>query len=185
MAKQKQSPNGAISNADRIRAKREEIAAETTEVFDIPGYDGDLAARYRRMEWTEIQKVGERARASKHPHKELHGQADIIAAACIELLVRDQNNPEAYERFGEVDGEPIRFDLNLCNVMGWTDIRTARETVRAMFGNDLAVSMHHQILLAWMSGVAKKIQEDGGDPNFETTPPFEPQASPSPAETTT
>jgi len=184
MAK-KQSPNGKMSNADRIRAKREEIAGETTEIFDIPGYDGDLAARYRRMEWSEIQKVGERARASKHPQKELHGQADIIAAACVELLVRSETNPEEYERFGEVEGEPVRFDHNLCQIMGWGDIKTGRETVRAMFINDLAVSMHHQVILAWMSGIAKKIHEDGGDPNFGMTMQSEELDSPSLPEMTT
>ena len=170
------SSNGAEPSAlDRIRAKREAIASETTEIFDIPGYDGELCARYRRMEWTEVRKVAERAQGSRHPQKELHGQADIIASACVELLLRtDPNDPEHFERLGEVDGEPVRYDVNLCQMMEWNDIKTARDTVRAMFGNDMALSMHHAVLMAWMSGVAKKvIEEEGIDPNFVTTLPSE------------
>lgn len=173
------STNGSPSALERIRAKREAIASETTEIFDIPGYDGDLCARYRRMEWTEVRKVAERAAGSRHPQSELHGQADIIAAACVELLLRtDPNDPEHFERLGEVDGEPVRYDSNLCQMMEWPDIKSARETVRALFGNDMAISMHHSVILAWMSGVAKKtIDEEGVDPNFVVTLQSEPPVS--------
>lgn len=182
MARQKSSSNGNMPSAlDRIRAKREQIASDTTEIFDIPGYDGELCARYRRMEWTEIRRVAERATNSRHPQKELHGQADVIAAACVELLIRPDrdNDPEKFERLGEVDGEPVRFDVNLAQMMGWEGVTRPRDIVRSMFGNDMAVSMHHANLINWMSGQSKNFgeEEDGLDPNFEMTQQSEPQVS--------
>jgi hypothetical protein len=156
-----------ISVLERLKQKRESIGAKKFHDMDIPGYDGELVARFKRMRWEALKDIAEQAEQSQAKRKELNGHADVIATACEELFIKkvlpggeEELTPlrELYpEEFGAV---PVRFDPRLSTFL---DLKidgapTARKVVFAVFNNDLAVTALHNDLGAWMQ--SSKNEED-------------------------
>lgn len=152
---------------DRLKRRRDEIRAKSDIDMDIPGYDGELVAKFKRMPWEALKKIAENAEASRSSLKELFGHADVLATACEALYIRRQLpggesqltplNELYHDDFGDV---PVRFDPRLST---WLGLRidgnpTARKVVLAVFNNDLAVTAMHNELGAWMQ--SSKNEED-------------------------
>lgn len=158
---------GEVSVLERLKEKREAIGAKKFHDMDIPGYDGELVARFKRMRWEALKDIAEQAEQSTVKRKELNGHADVIATACEELFIKkvlpggdEELTPlrELYpEEFGAV---PVRFDPRLSTFL---DLKiegtpTARKVVFAVFNNDLAVTALHNDLGEWMQ--SSKSEED-------------------------
>lgn len=158
---------GPSSILDRLKQQRENIGSQTHQDFDIPGYDGELVGKFKRMRWEALAEIAERADQGRSKRKALNGHADVIATACEELCIRKMLaggeekliplNELFQEEFGDV---PVRFDPRLSS---WLELNidgtpTARKVVFAVFNNDLAVTALHNELGAWMQ--SSKSEED-------------------------
>lgn len=134
-----------------LRKKREAIAEETDLYLDLPGYDGQLIAHYKRLDYDQVRKIAERAEKSKNPNRMLFAQCDLIAEACIEILIlKDGNREPLYHAFPELGDEPVRFDNRLGQALGFDPEGSARRAVLGCLNNPLAVAPHHNELALWM-----------------------------------
>lgn len=134
---------------DGIRERYERLAQDGSTTFDIPGYGGLLVGRYRRLSWKEIQELRETHAESGDV---VAYNADLIADACEELLVRDEQGQ--IRTLAEEAGQavPIQFDLDLARILGIDDSPQSRGAVvlEAFQGNELAVNAHSLEIFEWM-----------------------------------
>jgi hypothetical protein len=162
------APQGRVQSVrDRLKQKREDIGAQTEITMEIPGYDGELQGEFKRMRWEAMADVADRAEKSKAKRGRLNGQADVIATACAQLIVREElpggeiKDTPLNEMFPDEFGDaPVRFDARLADWLGLEleGTPTARKVVFAVFNNDLAVTAMHNELGEWMQ--SSKSEED-------------------------
>lgn len=143
-----------------LRAKREAIASERHLDLDIPGYDGQLVARYGPVAWEVIDKIAERVNRSNSPRADVHGAADLLIAACREILIRQNDElislNHAIADFGD---EPVTYSHRLDEVLG-INAGSSREVVIQAFNNDLALVPHQATLLRWLQESDQEVDED-------------------------
>ena len=78
---------------DQLKAKRSEIVDTKDTLIPIPGYDEDpplLLVKYRLLEGTELEKIGQRMRKSKNVgrwDRQINAMLDQMIAACEGLYV--------------------------------------------------------------------------------------------------
>lgn len=162
-------PEGAAGQAerprsarDRLRARREKLAAGSTRLFVLPGYDGaneelggQLVARYRRMLFDEITE------AFRHDRwVDKNGKVDIVAAnaqflvdACVDIFIREPDGTVT----PLVDGHPTTYTINLesgeslATILGVEHLPDVRAQLVAAFGdNELALNEHSGEVHQWM-----------------------------------
>jgi hypothetical protein len=162
------APVGAVSQAEdaidplaSIRRKQQALQHAQTEDFDLPGYDGELVVRYRRLGLDGYRKA-------------LIGSADTELDANIQFLIdacdgiyrrRDdgtlhplwpddvEHRPTDAPRYGDMD-----------DLLG-LEHDTVRRSVLALFGdNELVVTEHSGMVEAWMRSLkaAEDRQAAGG-----------------------
>lgn len=159
----------AQSVADRLKARREAIGSDKFQNMDLPGYDGEFVARFKRMRWEALADISDQAQSggNRSKRKVLNGHADVIATACEELLIRrilpggEEQLVPMNEFFPEVFGDkPVRFDPRLSQFLeiNIDGTPTARKVVFGVFNNDLAVTAMHNELGEWMQ--SSKGEED-------------------------
>lgn len=159
----------AQSIMDRLKDRREAIGSQKDITMDIPGYEGELVAKFKRMRWEALAEIAERAEQGHSKRKALNGHADVIATACEELLIRrtlpggEESLTPMHELFSDDFGDtPVRFDPRLAE---WLAINidgtpTARKVVFGVFNNDLAVTAMHNDLGAWMQSSKSEEEQD-------------------------
>lgn len=130
---------------DSIRARHAKLAADDAqhELFDIPGYDGQLVARYRRLTFEEMTEV------RRHATNVVEYNADFLTAACDELLFCDRDG----NLVAPSDTGPVRYDRQWAELLGLQlpDGAGAREVVRATVAlGDHALNDHSGEVSEWM-----------------------------------
>lgn len=154
----------------QLRSRRRRLGEKTHLDMEIPGYNGLLFARYRRVPWEDLKKITLKAEKSKSPVKELLGQADVLIVACQEILVREPSREDADEEgLAPIDPdssrmEPTRFDRNLARILGFSpdelEDLTARKVVFGVFQNDLAVTVQQNEVMEWAASNQEEIDEE-------------------------
>ena len=164
------SSNGQV-NPDSImaelRRRREEIGEDKETYLDIPGLEGasgvQLVGKYRRLSYSEIEKIAKKVEKSKHPQKTLMAQVDTIAMALVEMCVRLPDGtlkPLADLIPGRDPDLPVLYDNSLGDFLGFDPEGSARKAVLATFNNDLAIPKHHNDLAVWFQDSAEAEDED-------------------------
>lgn len=110
------------SPLDRLRRRYRELHGAPPKTFDLSIQriaGGDLVAVYREPEWAEVEEITTRWRQdSDEPRDELYGYAELLAKACVDILLRDDEHPDAVERPGRpgkylpglgLGGGPVSF----------------------------------------------------------------------------
>jgi hypothetical protein len=157
------------SVAERLKDRRKKIGSDKFEYMDLPGYDGEFVAKFKRMQWEALANIADNAAGggNRSKRKVLNGHADVIATACEELMIRriqpggEEELVPMNEFFHDVFGDkPVRFDPRLSNFLEIEidGTPTARKVVFAVFNNDLAVTALHNDLGEWMQ--SSKGEED-------------------------
>lgn len=150
--------NGHIEGSaiiDRLREQHGELSEDRHTDIEIPGYNGLLWCRYRLVDWDRLKEIQDNMTRSKNPRKELHSQADTLAEACDQFLVKKgQDLIPLNEEAGTGDA-PVRYDTKLAAIIGFDPLDhkgrpTARTCVLRLFNNDFAVSIHHNEVMEWM-----------------------------------
>jgi hypothetical protein len=165
----------------RLRAQREAALKPKRRTFDVPGWNGMLAVRYRPVEWERLAELLERY--VEDPREALAANCDALAEACDALVVcRDDeeaipSKPEdqltladALRAQGEAVHGEVRFDDVAVEVLDLSIVdetgekrppKSARETVLAVFGGavspELAIRDQAARLGAWMRGVGAEV----------------------------
>lgn len=158
----------------RLRARREDLAQDHHLDLDIPGYDGDLVARYRPLTAGEQARIAAKVERADRlagndeqaAEAQLRTALDTIIAACVEILARQDGKlvPLA-DVMGS--GVPVRYDQQLADALGITGADSARAVVRGVFPRDShgevvpqPVNRHANEVAAWMARIGSDVDGD-------------------------
>jgi hypothetical protein len=144
-------PEENPSLLDELRRQRDEIGEDQRVDLDIPGYNGKLVARYRRVEYEELATIAKRVNKSKHPQKELRAQCETIATACVEILIRQEGELKQLGPTAGVGDGPVKYDARLGQVLGFDPQGSGVAAVLAAFNNEVAIPSHHNELAEWFA----------------------------------
>lgn len=159
-------PEERADLAQRLRNKRKAISDETEFFLEIQGYDGELVARYVKVDWDDFAKIGRAAEKSKNPRKVLLAQCDTLIKACGGIFFQEGGDakkrvPLAQVAKEVVEGlegfEEIKYDQNLAAYLGF-ESSSARQTLLGTFNNELAIGPHHNEVVEWMQ--SSKAEDD-------------------------
>lgn len=148
----------AVSPLDRLKERRRKAQEERDPLdLDIPGYGGELVARYRVLSFEEMEKLQERGGKMAQvadKEAELKITMDTIAAACVGIFLREDDKlrplNEVDAKFGD---EPVRYDERLAEAVGVDSEGKVRVLIRRMFPTELSILAHLQRISNWMEGV--------------------------------
>lgn len=151
------APNSILAS---LREKRAKAATNKTVDIAIPGYRGDLVARYHLLDpLVEGKVIGERMKR-EFPDDEdkmtYYALVDTLIAACDGLYLRNTEGVlEAIDPEG--DGDACCYDSRLAAGLG-IESDSARKTLLAVFnGNKVAVTQHSMRLQQWMADPSKNL----------------------------
>lgn len=145
---------------DRLRAQRQEVQRQKWCDITIPGYDGELVARYRLVDGEELEKVGSRLRhkSKNQADRLVNGSMDTLIMACEGFYVRSQRDDQLYPIQDET-GEIMRYDDRLAEFLNFP-AESARDVVRGVFGNnEMAIVQHNAKFSAWLADTSRDPDE--------------------------
>lgn len=144
---------------EQLREKRRAAAAAKTIDLPIPGYDGDLIARYRLLDvLVDGKQLGEKIRRefTSQTERTFYGALDTLITACEGLYIRNQASGELEPL--DPDGQgPVCYDHRLAEGLE-LEASTARETLKALFnGEEVRILTHADQLGRWMADPASAV----------------------------
>lgn len=144
---------------EHLRRRRQQIANIKYLDLDIPGYGGELVARYKLLNWDHVRRIAKKHENSREKRKLLYAQVDLLIEACDGFYRRVDGG----EELAPLDPErTIRYDKALAEGMGFSEeeSESARKVCLALFVNDLALVDHHGDLLNWMRGSQEDVDAE-------------------------
>jgi hypothetical protein len=177
---QEQEPveqTGTQSILDRLKARRESVKKSRTLDLEIPGYEGDLLARYKPVPFKVFEDDEKKRKKSKGKDPALLSAAiDQIISCCDMILVRDPGNPACVlDNDGEVTdfrpidvdaaeaGSPVKWEQRLADLIDIPQEETrgiAKLVVLRTFCNDAALIYHASRLGIWLRDTTKEVDDD-------------------------
>lgn len=140
---------------DRLRERRDALRQSKTIDLLIPGYDDDLACRYRAIPGKEAELIANKVGRNGEGQKVAR---DLLIRCCETILVRP-TEAGLLEPLEE-DGAAVRYDERLARYLGF-EARKASEVVQGVFSpehvRDLAHVDQATALLNWMQGRERDI----------------------------
>jgi hypothetical protein len=147
---------------EAIRARRVALAAKHAYDVALPGWQGQLVLRLEPIPGPQLTRIAARAEASKSPERTFNGNADILIAACSEVLARAREEDELVPLPGP-GGIPCRLDETLCRYLAMEPV-TARELVRELFKGapspDFAVGYAANEYVQWAAATNADLDEE-------------------------
>lgn len=133
-----------------LRRRREKLATQDTQDFDVPGYGGHLVVRYKRL---GLEDYRESLLASAPT--ELERNAEFLIRACVEFFHRDADG----ELHPLEPGHTTRYN-ELEEILG-VENATVRENVMDLFaGNELKLAEHSEQVERWMRSINEDADEE-------------------------
>lgn len=131
---------------EALRQKREEASRNVLLELPVPGYDDLLVVRFQKtLTWQEARKAIETAQRRGNPNNELFAISDLLIRTVEGIYGR--SDPE-----GEFVLISSGFDEKLAEYFE-LDVKTARETVRLFYGNDIQMSAVQGRVMTWLQGI--------------------------------
>jgi hypothetical protein len=159
-------PKKPATQLDRLKERRRKLAEDRPPLdLAIPGYGDELVARYRVLDFDEMQKLRERGgkmAQAQDREAELKVTMDTIAAACVGIFCRQEDGTlkplnEIAPEFGD---EPVRYDSRLAEAVGVDSEGKVRVLILQMFPTELSIIGHLGQIDAWMSGLNEADDSD-------------------------
>lgn len=135
----------------RLRARREALAGEHHLDLDVPGYGGELVARYAPLRAGGLTRLFPLI-SPDAPAPSISVVADELIAACRAVLIRDDG------KLGDIAPEygSLGFEQRLAAVFGF-EAETAREVVVGVFGPDPHIEGHGMALVSWSTDASTSL----------------------------
>jgi hypothetical protein len=152
------APAGSV--LDVIRERRSTRAAEHVYDMPVPGYGGLLVLRCTPLAGEALTPLRLRLERSRDPSRDFGLAADILVAACENVLARRSAGAELEPL--DPTGEPVELNERLAELLR-VEARSARELVRAVFSlapsPELAAGDAVGDYLAWAQGADADLDE--------------------------
>lgn len=143
-----------------LRASRAKIGANAKPVdIQVPGYEGQLIARFRWVPAPELTATSKSIAAIKNPtQQQLAAAADALVACNDEILVKVDGKLESLQH----QGESVSFNngSGLLVALGLPPVTNARDCVFAVFGNDYALADVALRLMTWLEDTTRQVDEE-------------------------
>lgn len=175
----KQAEAGSV--VSRLRELRESFSNDAHVDLDVPGYRGELVARYVPLAWDVIRGLAIRGeRGKRNPDVGPTLAADGLANAVDGFFFREGDDlvPVTWQ------GDPVtQYGNALAAVLGIEGTESVRETVKAVFPDEFALVSHYGELMEWQAerddGDERVIEAAQADDAVHPTSPSprEPQSS--------
>jgi hypothetical protein len=150
---------------DSLRQKHQRIV-ESLEggYFDLPGFDGDLVAKYRVLNVRgDIASISNRVakQTKKELEQVLFAGLDLLARACEEIFVIKDNKRVPFALALGPEEPPVRYDRRLAELLNLEPADdSSRSVILAIWGQNEPMIMEHvQEVSRWMSDTTKKADE--------------------------
>jgi hypothetical protein len=148
------SANGSLLG--RIKAARDIRVANESLTLPIPTWGGDLVARYRVVDRSQLEELAKRARQGKNTDS--GADINFLARACEGVLMRDPDTG-AIEPVLNGHGVQVRFDHDLAALLG-VEAESATDVVLYLFkSNAVAIASHAMKIATWMQDTSQEIDE--------------------------
>lgn len=141
----------------RLRQRREQLGEGRSEVWDVPGYEGELAARYKYVPLDQLGRGSQQLAKVKDPtRRNLLAACDTLVACCDELLIRVHGELRPLSQ----DGVPIKFgDDRLGKELDF-EHKAARQDVIQTFNNEYALMRQAVEVSRWLEGQSNDLDEE-------------------------
>jgi hypothetical protein len=153
-------PTGSVLEA--VRARRQQLAARQTLEIDLPGMLGLMALRLGPIPGPQLTRIVERQQSSKSPERNFNANADVLIAACVEVLGRARES-DPWTSLPGASGRPCRLDEDLCGHLGLEPV-TARELIRELFKGapspEFAVGYAANEYVEWAAAASGEVDEE-------------------------
>lgn len=139
-----------MGRLDDIKARKEARRKAEHITLTLPGWDGDVAARYKVLSEDEIKTFGEGINAA----------LDLLARSCIQVFERTTDGE--YEGLENDNANPVAFDADLAERYDIPEEHrgTARSVVRHMLDNNpIAIDKHADKVVTWMADTSVKVED--------------------------
>lgn len=147
-----EASNGQTSVRDRVRAKAKKLEAGKVRLpLDVPGYDGDLVAFFRKVPYAELKVISEgmeRERNREGNTAELDAACDVLLRTVLDVNYRDPNSPTGYTPVTDT-GDPCGLGTDLTEAIGlgtYPDGRSAIKHVMGKGGDAGIIGMFEQVM---------------------------------------
>jgi hypothetical protein len=151
-------PDGSV--LDVIRERRSAKAVEHVYDMQVPGYGGLLIVRCAPLAGAALTPLRLRLERSKDPSRDFALAADILIAACENVLARRSQAAELEPL--DPTGEPVEINERLAELLR-VEATSARQVVRELFSlapsPELAVGDAVGDYLGWATGVDADLDE--------------------------
>lgn len=163
----KAEPNSVMS---RLRELRENFTQDITVDLEVPGYRGELVARYAPLPWEMIRNFAMRGeRGKRNPNIGPTIAADGLANAVVGFFFREDEKlvPVTWQN------EPVeKYGDALAKVLGIEGTETVRETVKAVFPDEFSLVAHYGEFMEWQA------ERDDGDEELREMARNDPAVNP-------
>lgn len=147
---------------EQLRARHSELLSSSTTDLPVPGYHGEMVARYKVLDSHEMASIGVTIRKTikDQTEQQIAAMIDMLLKSCIEIFWRTDEGPLVpLSKVLQTDTE-VRYDQNLASFLGH-DVQTARAALQAVFGdNDVAIMRHAMSVQDWMADTTKDANGD-------------------------
>jgi len=147
---------------DRLKARRDELAAARTFELEVAGTSGLLVLELGPLSRERFATLQHRAAKSNSPEAELNLNADTLIAATRAVLGRESRAEPL--RPIHPDGETTRIDDRLAALLRLPAPTRARDVLRAAFSMapspDLAIAAATGEYMQWAAATEDEIDEE-------------------------
>ncbi len=160
---------------DRLKQKRQKVTEQRYLDLPVPGYEGDLVARYKTVPFKVFEEAEKRQKKDKSAPKMLLAAIDQIINTCEMILVKDPghadcvtDNDGVITEYRPIDPQaaatsfPVRWDTRLApliNIPETEHQNNPRLVVTRTFCNDAAVIHHATQIGLWLRDTTKEVDE--------------------------
>lgn len=136
------SSEGGGSLLERIKTRREERLKHRHLDLPVPGWGGDLVARFHPLDRDTLKKIAAKS------DNEQHGDADLLIAACDGLHMKEED--------GGLQPLNSAFDEETADKLG-VPFSSARELVYYLCDTDLSVAVMSSKVLNWSADTSQEV----------------------------
>jgi hypothetical protein len=141
---------------ERVKARAQQLKLGNTRLpVDVPGYNGDVVAFFRKVPFAELKTIGQTIDREKQrsDEAELNACCDALLRTVVDVKLRDPNDPSGYSPISE-DGAPMLLGSDLATALGlgpYPDERAALKAVLGL-GGDAGILGMFDSVMNWSRG---------------------------------
>ena len=152
---------GEHSLAERVRARARQLDRGNLRLpVDVPGYDGDLVAFFRKVPFAELKVIGEKIDRERNRDQEieLNAACDVLLRTVDDVMLRDPSSPTGFSRLAD---DQLGLGSDLAEALGLGSFPDGRSALKRIMGagGDAGILGMFDEVISWTRGKAVEARE--------------------------